>query len=193
MPIRTHRGRAAVYRSFWGWPVRSPKHLAGTVLLLSVLAVGLVTALPGGGNSPTMAAPSSSARANPFDPASRAAVPGAGLGNLVPSTPHRTEAPAEALAVANAWVQAFLTVPDGITSARWAEQMRPYTTEEVFPLLQSVDPRNVPTAQISGKPRTVASSAGKAEVDVPTTAMVVRLLLVPTPAGWRVASFDKAG
>ncbi|MFN2494983.1 MAG: hypothetical protein ABR608_03605, partial [Pseudonocardiaceae bacterium] len=72
-------------------------------------------------------------------------------------------------------------------------QMRPYTTEEIFSVLQSVDPQNVPEAQVIGDPRTVSSGPGKVEVDVPTTAGVVRLLLVPTPAGWRVAGYEQAG
>ena len=46
MPIRTHRGRAAVYRKFWGWPVRSPAHLTGTVLAAVVIAVGVGVVLP---------------------------------------------------------------------------------------------------------------------------------------------------
>lgn len=199
MPIRTHRGRAAVYRTFWGWPLRSPKHLAGAALMFAVVAAGLALVLPGDGNGPTTAAPSSSARANPFDPASRAALPGA-TPTTNSSTPSAlagaevpTDVPAEALAVAEAWVRAFLTAPDGISSARWAEQMRPYTTEESLPILQSIDPANVPEAQVIGKPRPVSSGAGKAEVDVPTTTVVVRLLLVPTSAGWRVASFEQAG
>ena len=46
MPIRTHRGRTAVYRRFWGWPVRSPKHLAGTLLALVAIGLGLGRVLP---------------------------------------------------------------------------------------------------------------------------------------------------
>ncbi|MGH4012668.1 MAG: hypothetical protein ACRDSL_01755 [Pseudonocardiaceae bacterium] len=196
MPIRTHRGRAAVYRTLWGWPLRSPKHLAGAGLVVIAIAAGVALALPGDGNGPTTAAPSSSVRENPFDPASRAQLPGARPGEPSPGSPwpsRGTEAPAEALAVADAWVRAFLTAPDGISSAQWAEQMRPYTTEEILPVLHSVDPANIPEAQVIGTPRTVSSGAGKAEVDVPTTAVVVRLLLVPTPAGWRVAGFEQAG
>ncbi|MGQ0777267.1 MAG: hypothetical protein ACT4NY_23110 [Pseudonocardiales bacterium] len=200
MPIRTHRGRAAVYRSFWGWPLRSPKHLAGAVLMLAAVAAGLALVLPGGGSGPATAVPSSSARVNPFDPTSRAAVPRAGPAETSSSTPSAlagvefpVEVPAEALAVAEAWVRAFLTVPEGISSEQWAEQLRPYTTEESLAILRSVDPVNVPQAQVIGKPQSVSSGAGKAEVDVPTTTVVVRLLLVPTPAGWRVAGFEQAG
>jgi hypothetical protein len=90
-------------------------------------------------------------------------------------------------------VQAFLTVPKGITPARWVEQLRPYTTDELFPQLQSIDPANVPAAQIIEAPRTVSLGAASAEVDVPTSALVMRLLLVATPTGWRVASYERAG
>ncbi|MGH3914724.1 MAG: hypothetical protein ACRDTC_15150 [Pseudonocardiaceae bacterium] len=200
MPIRTHRGRAAVYRTFWGWPLRSPKHLAGAVLIFIAVAAGLALVLPGGGNGPSTAASSSTTRTNPFDPASRAALPGANAAKTSSSPPSASagpgtppEVPAEALAVANAWVRAFLTTPEGISSAQWAEQMRRYTTEEGLSTLQSIDPENVPEAQIIGAPRPVSSGAGKAEVDVPTTAVVMRLLLVPTSAGWRVAGFEQAG
>lgn len=197
MPIRTHRGRAAVYRTFWGWPVRSPKHLAGTGLVLAAFAAGIALALPGTGNDPAAVAPSSTARANPFGQASRAVVPTAPH-SAVPTTrsspaTSSVAAPPEALAVADAWVRAFLTTPDGVSSAQWAEQLRPYTAEETLPLLQSIDPDNVPEARVVGEPRTVSSGAGKAELDVSTTAGVVRLLLVLTPAGWRVADFDRTG
>ncbi len=193
MPIRTHRGRAAVYRTLWGWPLRSPRHLGAVVLVLVALAGALALALPSGGEGPRMAVPSSTQRENQFDPASRAALPGASPAPPSLTTSRSPEAPAEALAAAQAWVRAFLTVPEGISSAQWAEPMRPYTTAEALPILQSVDPANVPEARVIGTPRTVSSSGGKAEVDVPTSAGVVRLLLVPTPGGWRVASFEQAG
>jgi hypothetical protein len=90
-------------------------------------------------------------------------------------------------------VQAFLTVPKGITAQQWVAQLRPFTTDDLFPELSSIDPANVPVAQITEAPRTASVSAGSAEVDVPTTAVVVRLLLVSTPAGWRVASYERAG
>ncbi|MGH3938084.1 MAG: hypothetical protein ACRDTG_05525 [Pseudonocardiaceae bacterium] len=200
MPIRTHRGRAAVYRSFWGWPLRSPLHLAGAVLMFAAVTAGLALVLPGGGNAPATAVPSSSARVNQFDPASRATLPRTGPAETSSSTPSAlagveipADVPDEALTVAEAWARAFLTVPEGISSEQWAEQMRPYTTEESLTLLRSIDPLKVPQAQVVGKPQPVSVGAGKAEVDVPTTTVVVRLLLVPTSAGWRVAGFEQAG
>ncbi len=194
MPIRTHRGRVAVYRTFWGWPVRSPRHLAGTVLALVVIAVGVGLALPESEARPVRAAPSSGSRANPSPPASQmAAVPGSALGGQPGLPASSAPAPAAALTVARSWVQAFLTVPKGISSARWIEQLRPHTTDELLPELRSVDPANVPAAKIVGEPRTVSSGPSSAEVDVPTTVAVVRLLLVSTPAGWRVAGYQRAG
>ncbi|MGH3999675.1 MAG: hypothetical protein ACRDTJ_19700 [Pseudonocardiaceae bacterium] len=193
MPIRTHRGRGAVYRSLWGWPLRSPKHLAGTGLALVAIAMGIGLALPDNQAGSARAVPSSSPRINSFDPASRPA-----LAAVNPSAPPQARsiaspAPTAALSVAKSWVRAFLTVPNGITSARWVEQLRPYTTDELLPELRSIDPANVPTAQITGEPRTVSSGPSSAEVDVPTTGVVVRLLVVSTPAGWRVAGYQRAG
>ncbi len=195
MPIRTHRGRAAVYRTFWGWPLRSPTHLTGTVVALIAIAIGVGLALPDSrSSSPAPTAPSSSPRANPAPPASHmAAVPGSAPGGQPRVPSPSAPAPAAALTVARSWVQAFLTVPKGISSARWIEQLRPYTTDELLPELRSVDPANVPAAKITGEPRTVSSSVSSAEVDVPTTVLVVRLLLVSTPDGWRVAGYQRAG
>src|ERR1700742_4373259 len=44
MPIRTNRGRAAVYRKLWGWPMRSPRHLVVLLVVVGavVLTVGIV-------------------------------------------------------------------------------------------------------------------------------------------------------
>jgi hypothetical protein len=192
VPIRTHRGRAAVYRKFWGWPVRSPAHLTGTVLAALVLAVGVGVVLPA-------KHPDGTNRAAHLDrPRAITSAPApalTGVGGLratrplIPGAP----APAAALTVARSWVQAFLTVRKGTTSAQWVEQLRPFTTDDLFPELRSIDPANVPAAQIIDAPRTVSVSAGSAEVDVPTTAVVVRLLVVSTPVGWRVASYERAG
>ncbi|MDQ3906182.1 MAG: hypothetical protein M3300_12240 [Actinomycetota bacterium] len=193
MPIRTHRGRAAVYRKFWGWPVRSPAHLAGTVLVAVIIAGGVGMALPDRhplGNGGAVPSGSSRATASVSAPAALAGTGGhRATGARAPSAP----APAAALTVARSWVQAFLTVRKGATSAQWAEQLRPFTTDDLFPELLSIDPANVPTAQIIDALRTVSVGAGSAEVDVPTTAMVVRVLVVSTPAGWRVASYEQAG
>ncbi|MGH3902113.1 MAG: hypothetical protein ACRDTA_28460, partial [Pseudonocardiaceae bacterium] len=146
-------------------------------------------------SSPVRAAPSSSPRATPLPPAPHlGGVPGAAATGQPLAPPFSAPAPAAAaaLTVARSWVQAFVTVPKGISSARWVEQLRPYTTDELLPELRSVDPANVPAAKIIGEPRTVSASARSAEVDVPTTVVIVRLLLVATPEGWRVAGYQRA-
>jgi hypothetical protein len=194
VPIRTHRGRAAVYRKFWGWPVRSPRHLTGTTLVVVVIAIGVSLVLPDKHRgTQARAMPPGSSRASSSAAVSTPPPADAG-GSRAPRSPAPSgPAPAAALTVAYSWVNAFLTVPKGITSERWVEQLRPFTTDELFPELRSIDPANVPAAQITEAPRTVSVSAGSAEVDVPTTGVVVRLLLVSTPAGWRVASYERAG
>jgi hypothetical protein len=189
VPIRTHRGRAAVYRKFWGAPVRSPKHLAATVLALAVIVIGAEWVLP----HSRSASPSRNPRVSSVAPAPASVPAGAGIPRRPRVPSPASPAPAAALTVARSWVQAFLTVPHGITPARWVEQLRPYSTDDLFPQLQSVDPANVPVAQITDQPRTVSVGEDSAEVDVPTTAVVVRLLLVSTPAGWRVASYERVG
>jgi hypothetical protein len=195
VPIRTHRGRTAVYRRLWGWPVRSPRHLAGTMVALVALGVGLGRALPDnhGASAARTISAERKAGASSFASPPRSAPAGTGIARQPVAPFPSAPAPAAALTVARSWVNGFLTVPKGITPARWAEQLRPYTTDDLFPQLQSIDPANVPAAQIIEAPRTVSAGASSAEVDVPTTAVVVRLLLVSTPAGWRVASYERAG
>lgn len=194
MPIRTHRGRTAVYRKFWGWPVRSPAHLAGTVLMAMVIAVGVGTVLPGKHQQgPARTGSLGTSRVIASAPAPPSALTGAAGLRATRAPAPNSPAPAAALTVARSWVQAFLTVRKGTTAAQWVEQLRPLTTDDLFPELRSIDPANVPAAQIIDAPRTVSVSAGSAEVDVPTTALVMRLLVVSTPAGWRVASYERAG
>src|SRR5689334_18788949 len=60
MPIRTNRGRAAVYRRIWGFPLRTPRHLAGTVIVVAALIIAIGVVVPQllghrGGNGPTPA------------------------------------------------------------------------------------------------------------------------------------------
>ena len=41
MPIRTNRGRAAVYRRLWGWPLRSPRHLVVALIQMVLILVAI--------------------------------------------------------------------------------------------------------------------------------------------------------
>ncbi len=189
MPIRTHRGRAAVYRTIWGWPLRSPWHLVAVMVVLVAVGAGVAAALPGDGGTRSTAAaePSSTDRSNPFDPASRSATPGAS------TNPFESQATEQARSVADTWVRAYLTTPEGMTSARWVEQLRPHTVAGLLPELRTVNPANVPDARLTGPPRTISVTDTTAEFDVPTSAVVLRLTLAATAEGWRVSGYERAG
>lgn len=189
MPIRTHRGRAAVYRTVWGWPLRSPWHLVAVVVVLVAVGAGVAVALPGDGTSrSSTATPSSSDHSNPFDPSSRSAAPSASETNEF-----ERQATEQARSVANTWVRAYLTTPEGMTSARWVEQLRPHTAAGLLPELRTVNPANVPDAQVTGPPRTISVTDTTAEFEVPTSAVVLRLSLAATQQGWRITGYERAG
>ena len=46
MPIRTNRGRAAVYRRLWSWPLRSPNHLIATIVGFAVVIIVFTSVIP---------------------------------------------------------------------------------------------------------------------------------------------------
>lgn len=190
MPIRTHRGRAAVYRRVWGWPLRSPRHLAAVAVVLVAIGAGVAVALPGDGRpgSTVTVDASSTERGNAFDPASRSATPSAS-----PVNEFEQQSTERARSVADAWVRAYLTTPEGMTSGRWVEQLRPHTVAGLLPELRTVDPANVPDARLTGPPRTVSATDTTARFDVPTSALVLRVELAATPEGWRVSGYERSG
>jgi hypothetical protein len=202
MPIRTNRGRAAVYRRLWGWPVRSPRHLGAAVFALAALAIliGLLVprlASPLAALGPHQASPSVTATTGP--PA--AAAPGAAIGATtstrrvpratVTSPPTTAPAP-EALAVAEAWARAWVNHPEGMTNDQWVAQLAPLTTDEFLPQLRSVDPANIPATTITGKAESVTASARAVDATITTDGPKLKLTVIATDAGWRVSAFDRA-
>src|SRR5882757_9213623 len=127
MPIRTNRGRAAVYRRLWGWPLRSPKHLASALIVLAVLVIGLGVALPNVLGHPIGPTP-----INAFGPdSSTSTSPRLPIGAPITSTtssplPTRLSSPlatptsaapnAEGLTVVERWAAAWVTHPAGVTT-----------------------------------------------------------------------------
>src|SRR5207248_3042474 len=158
MPIRTNRGRAAVYRRLWGWPLRSPRHLMGTLVFLAILVTALGIVLPKAVGKPQ-------AKASPgigtttfvtaTPPAIAAPVPTSNLPTRL-STPLVTPTPVppneDALRVAKQWAAAWVNHPAGITSAQWRAQLKPFTTDEYLPVMQTVDPANIPPTKVTGEP-----------------------------------------
>jgi hypothetical protein len=203
VPIRTNRGRAAVYRRLWGWPLRSPRHLATVVLF--ILAIGMVLGyvLPKvvGGSSAAAPAPGPSTSAVPS--ASSTPPPSQGATGGVPpppssqsvtqtrQSPSENKVPARAepaaLDIATKWAKAFVN-HDNVGAAQWLDGLRPYTTDEYLATnLAKIDPKVVPQNKVTGEPTATPDSyTSSVTVDVPTDDKKLRLTLIRTAGGWRV-------
>ncbi|MGH3436792.1 MAG: hypothetical protein ACRDRN_10030 [Sciscionella sp.] len=194
MPIRTNRGRAAVYRKVWGWPVRSPLHL-----VVSVLAVALIAAL--------LALVAQHVNRSSASPGSN----GGGQQQVVPATATATTGPPptrqsgptevptaaapapEALQVAEAWGKAWVHHPAGTTNAKWLAGLKPYTTDEYLPVMSTVDPANIPATKVTGPAKATHSFTSSVEVTLPTDGGALDITVIKTMSGWRVADYGKAG
>lgn len=204
MPIRTNRGRAAVYRRLWGWPLRSPKHLASTLIVLVVLIVALGIVLPKTLGNQVAPTPYNAFAPNPSSSTSPRLPVGAPITSSTSSPlPTRLSSPlstptsaapnTEGLTIAKEWAAAWVTHPAGITSQQWLEGLRPYTTEEYLPEMSTVDPGNIPANKVTGDPAIVSSYTSSLEVDIPTDGPKLSITVVSTSAGWRVAHYGQAG
>lgn len=214
MPIRTNRGRAAVYRRLWGWPMRSPRHLVATALVVGalVLTVGLIVPRLTGSDrqAPGAAANlggSSSTTTGTGTPGSgQGGVPGAGQSVVTTtptsSLPTRQTAPAQtptsappapkALDVATAWAKAWVNHPEGVTTEQWLGALRPLTTEEQITVMSTVDPRNIQATEVTGEATVKVSYSISVEVVIPTNAGSLDITVISRPDGWRVARYEQA-
>lgn len=197
MPIRSPRGRAAAYRALWQWPLRSPARLAVTAVVVVAVAVlvsiGLGSFAGGGGPATTRAGGSG---ATPTArPAPGVAAPAPSLlppvPELTPTTLPLSRAPAEAMQVASRWSRAWLRPDPGVTTDEWLDGLRPYTADEYVGVLANIDPANIPATRLTGEPRPVRVSPRSLQVEVPTDALTLRVLVVNTESGWRVAGYER--
>ncbi|KZB82468.1 hypothetical protein [Amycolatopsis regifaucium] len=197
MPIRTNRGRTAVYRRLWGWPLRSPRHLVGTLVILAVVLTAVGIMLPKAIEKPGQTA------GRPGSSATSTSRPGVAAPVTVTSTlpPRLTTQPPPSSArpdqdgvrVAKEWVTAWANHPDGITAEQWLSGLKPYTTEEFLSgELTTVNPANIPATKIIGEPQVSSSVVGSMDVDVQTDGPKVRVTVVKTNPGWRVTKFTQA-
>lgn len=191
MPIRTHRGRAAVYRRLWGWPLRSPKHLVGTVIVLAAVATTIGILLPDplpvrrtprpettGQRQEVPAAPSTPVAAPPTF--------------RVPNTPAPPAPPSpQGLSVVEAWGKQWVNHPPGTAAPEWVQRLAPYTTEEFITEMSTIDPANVPATAVTGPPSSKRSTANSMDVRLPTDGGDVQVEVINTPQGWRVSGYDK--
>ncbi|GAB2760235.1 hypothetical protein GCM10027174_40980 [Salinifilum aidingensis] len=194
MPIRTHRGRAAVYRRLWGWPLRSPRHLAIAVLVVAVVGTGVGLLLPEPPPSPSSSAERSAQR--------RAEVPAPSpeedLASKSPpslSVPTRSPRPAPAdpagVDAVRSWGKRWVDYRGG-DQAQWLDGLRPYTTDEFITVMESVNPANAGNA-ITGAPKPMESTRTSMVVRLPTDVGVLRVTAVRTQDGWRVANYTGEG
>ncbi len=193
MPIRTHRGRAAVYRRLWGWPLRSPKHLVLAVVVVGVVvtAVGFLFPKPPP-TRPQSADDRPASVGEPEVPTSSSTSTKSPPTFSVPQGPPPPAAPnPEGLGVVTNWGKAWVNHPPGTNSQQWVEGLRPYTTEEYITVMASIDPANVPGTAVAGPPTPLSSRASSMDVRLPTNAGDIEVLVVRTPQGWRVAEYNK--
>lgn len=206
MPIRTNRGRAAVYRRLWGWPMRSPAHLIGTAILVVALivAAGLLAPRLVDDRDTARAGESSSAgRTSEGDgsdgsgddaadvDASESEPPPTRL--TEPRVSPTTAPPApEALRVAEQWVAAWLDHEEGRSEQEWLDGLRPYTTEEYLPRMRTVEPDAVTGTKVVGTPQARESYTSSVDVEVATDGPTLVLTVIDTDSGWRVAEYREA-
>lgn len=205
MPIRTNRGRAAVYRRLWGWPLRSPRHLLMTLIGLVLLGIAIAvvtTQASAGRHHATGAAAGSSVAITPE--VSGTAPPGLSGGSTTagttpgatrlaspPETPQAAPPAAAAIAVIESWGKAWVNHPVGMTNAQWLAQLKPYTTDEFLPQMNTVDVANIDATQITGQPQVTKSYTGSVEAMLPTNAGNLDITAVDTPTGWLVSGYTK--
>lgn len=206
MPIRTNRGRAAVYRRLWGWPMRSPRHLTILVFVVAVLvlAVGItIPQLTNSGDKPTggaAAETSGSSTTKPGTSGGTANTPGsAGSTSSLPTritsppvTPKTATPKPAALSVAEKWAKAWVNHPAGITNAKWLEGLAPYTDEEYLNTeMTSVEPANIGATKITGDPEPVESYTSSVKVKLATDDGDLLITVIDTPDGWRVNYYEQ--
>ncbi|NIJ13889.1 hypothetical protein FHU38_004233 [Saccharomonospora amisosensis] len=196
MPIRTNRGRAAVYRRLWGWPLRSPVHLFGTVVLVVavIVAAGIVVPRLLGPDGGTGATPPGSAAGSTSDIQRETGSSRLPTRLSEPLASPTTAPPdPEALRVAREWATRWATHPEGTTIDQWIERLRPYTTEEYLPRMRSVNLANIPATRVTGEPKATNSFTSSVDVEVSTDGPTLLVSVVRTDKGWRVAGYDQVG
>lgn len=201
MPIRTNRGRAAVYRRLWGWPLRSPRHLVVALigLIVVAIAIGVIAARthgaakPGVGGAATLGtsvsrtidiATATAGFTTSPPPITRLSGP--------PVTPSVVAPNPAALDVIQTWGKAWVNHPVGMTTAQWLAQLAPYTTPEFLPVMNSVDVTNISATQVTGAPQVTKSFPASVEALLPTNGGQLDITAISTPTGWLVSAYTKA-
>lgn len=199
MPIRTNRGRAAIYRRLWSWPMRSPSHLAGTIILFVALVVAIGILVPrfvsdgqASGAEPP-ASESGSAQAGPSGETEESEPPPVTRLTEPRETPDEAPAAPQALRVAERWAAAWVDHDRNTTADAWLDGMRPYTTAEFLPVMRSVNPKNIPATKVEGKAEAGESYSRSVEAQVSTDGPDLSITVIKTDQGWRVSDYSRVG
>jgi hypothetical protein len=205
MPIRTNRGRAAVYRRLWGWPMRSPRHLTILVFVVAILviAIGIVVPQLTGSND----RPSGAAAETTGNTSTKPGLPGTtttpgttGTTSTMqtritspPETPKSAPAKPAALNAADSWAKAWVNHPAGMTNEQWLDGLRPFTDEEYLNTeMATVEPANIGATKVTGDPEAVESYTSSVKVKLPTDDGTLLITVIDTPDGWRVNYYERA-
>lgn len=181
MPLRTDRGRAAVYRRLWGWPLRSRAHLAGALIGVAAIVAGVSTAVSAVQERP--------AASRPQPPSQQQKPPSA---QPRPLPPPPAPAPPEALTAAAAFAREWVNHPLGMPAAAWTGQLQPLSEPELLIRLADADPSRVPETQVTGEPTVTTAADQVVTVAVPTDAGPLTVTVAHSAAGWRVHQVDQA-
>jgi hypothetical protein len=212
MPIRTNRGRAAVYRRLWGWPMRSPTHFAMVLLVVAVLVIAISVIVPqltgsargGSGAAAETTGETAGSGAGTSDPGTTEgpSLPG-GQDDATTSLPTRIPSPTQrptsaspepaALDVVTRWGEAWVHHPDGTSQEEWLDGLRPFTTAEYMVEMETVDPENVPATEVTGEPEAKESYTSSLTAHLPTDGGTIAVTVISTPEGWRVAFYEQVG
>jgi hypothetical protein len=210
MPIRTNRGRAAVYRRLWGWPLRSPRHLVVSLVVLVVLAIAIAvltahatasskqrratggTVITSVNPSVLVTAPVDGGATDGTTNGTTSGAPSVTRLPSAPETPKSAPAAAAALAVIDQWGKEWVNHPIGMTNAQWLAQLKPYTTPEFLPVMSSVDVSNIDATEVTGAPKATKSFTSSVEALLPTNAGQLDITAIATPQGWQVSAYTEA-
>lgn len=198
MPIRTPHGRSAAYRAIWAWPLRSPVRLAFTAVVVLALVVGVAFAVAALGPVRSGKGPGDASGASGGPAGRGSGVVGTPTPTVLPPVPELTPsqlplsaAPDAAVEVAARWAAAWVRPREGTTAQQWLDGLRRTTTDEYLGVLAGVDPGNIPATRVTGEPRPVRVAPRSVQVEVPTDALTLVVLVVRTEDGWRVAGYDR--
>jgi hypothetical protein len=198
MPIRTNRGRAAVYRRLWGWPLRSPNHLIATIVGFAVLIFVLSFVVPNLGKGSNAAGPLTGA-AGSSAPGQVGVLPSGVPSISLPtkaappsSNPPSAAVDPNAQLIAENWAEAYSTHPVGITNEAWLAKLKPYTTDELLPQMATIDPVQLPDGGLVGQVKPIESHTDSAKFEAGFKAgLKVVMTLVKKDGEWRVHQFSR--